>query len=571
MWHLIMPVRSYTRAALSPASPSVSPHPRLAPALAFCLALLVPCAGLSQDARSQETMLELSPRMAREERVSVSVITETLPVKIPKAAILVLPTFNAAGKLPDATKFSRNEPAYAPLSRSREALLLQGFALAWMGWPVNAQLGKDGTAGTDMQDSVSAVIHHIRTLWPDIPLVLAGTRAGASTALAYALRKREHIDALLALSPHWLKERDAPVESLKGLKALVVHDTTGQCLTSSNIEVEEISMRAGFIRIPAHYDSVGRINDCGAQSPVWLAHAVPALPELIGAWLDGATLPAHLGSDQRVASSHERVLLVDAPSGKLEITLFTPPGAGPFPLVVYNHGDIDMERAYIRHRQRYREFVVSAPFLERGFAVAIPARPGIGRSSGRYFRSFAANDADPTYKPRYHSQVIAATLAGLRNERDLDLDRVLLSGQSAGGYAVMYANTLALPGVRGIINFSGGRSNTSSSEAPSFENTMMIRGWAEIGKSARAPVLLVFAENDSRYSANTIRKSAQAFTEAGGSAQLLLLPAQPRDGHFVHQSPKLWTPALDTFLARLDLGLSPPKQEPILTSVNTPD
>ena len=499
-------------------------------------------------------MLELSRRAASGEPITVSVLAESPPDAPPKAVILVLPSLNAAGKAPPAANFNRHEPVHSPISRSRDALLQQGFALVWMGWPANAQRGKEGTAAADMQDSVSAAIRHTRALWPRIPLVLAGTRSGAGTALVYALQQREAVDALLALSPHWAKERDARVESLKGLKTLVVHDTSGQCLASSNIEVEEISARAGFTRIPANYDRIGRINDCGPKSPVWMAHALAQLPGIISAWLAGEQLPDHLGPDQPVVSSRERVILADAPSGKLEITLLTPPGPGPFPLVLYNHGDIDMDSAYIRQQLRYRDLVVSAPFIERGFAVAMPARPGISRSSGRYFRSFAANDADETYKPRYHSQVITATLNGLRNESDLDLDRVLLSGQSAGGYAVMYANTLALPGVRGIINFSGGRTNTSSSEAPSFENSMMIRGWSEIGKSARTPVLLVFAENDSRYSANTIRKSAQAFTEAGGDAQLLLLPAQPRDGHFVYHSPTLWTPALDTFLARLDLG-----------------
>lgn len=529
--------------------------PRRSQVLAFCLSLLIPAPCLSQNMRSQETVLELSRRAASGEPITVSVLAESFPDAYPKAVILVLPSLNAKGKVPPAANFNRHEPTHSPISRSRDVLLQQGIALVWMGWPANAQLGKEGTAGADMQDSVSAAVRHTRALWPRIPLVLAGTRAATGTALVYALQQREHVDAFLALSPHWAKERDARVESLKGLNTLVVHDTSGQCLNSSNIEVEEISARAGFTRIPVHYDRIGRINDCGPNSPVWMAHAVPQLPRIISAWLAGEPLPDHLGPDQMVASSRERVILIDAPSGKLEISLLTPPGPGPFPLVIFNHGDIDMDSAYIRHQLRYRDLVVSAPFIERGFAVAMPARPGIGRSSGRYYRSFGANDADATYKPRHHSQVIEAVLTGLRNEHDLDLNRVLLSGQSAGGYAVMYANTLALPGVRGIINFSGGRTNNiSSSEAPSFENSMMIRGWTEIGKIARTPVLLVFAENDSRYSANTIRKSAQAFTDAGGDAQLLLLPAQPRDGHFVYHSPALWSPALDTFLARLDLG-----------------
>jgi pimeloyl-ACP methyl ester carboxylesterase len=87
--------------------------------------------------------------------------------------------------------------------------------------------------------------------------------------------------------------------------------------------------------------------------------------------------------------------------------------------------------------------------LRAGFAVAIPARPGVGRSDGYYsFSHYAINDGDPTYKARQHSVAVIAALEGLKSQSNLDLNRILLAGQSAGGDTVMYMSTLQLEGVK---------------------------------------------------------------------------------------------------------------------------
>jgi hypothetical protein len=96
---------------------------------------------------------------------------------------------------------------------------------------------------------------------------------------------------------------------------------------------------------------------------------------------------------------------------------------------------------------------------------------------------------------------------------------------------------------------------------------MMISGWAEMGKAATVPVMLVFAENDSRYSPNTIRKSTQAFIDAGGKAELLLLPPHEADGHYVYHSPAKWTSAVRRFVDGLGMGNTPVERN----AVESPD
>jgi hypothetical protein len=47
---------------------------------------------------------------------------------------------------------------------------------------------------------------------------------------------------------------------------------------------------------------------------------------------------------------------------KIELSLFTPPGAGPFPLVVFNHGDV-MDGPALTRKVRFRDMVMANEFL----------------------------------------------------------------------------------------------------------------------------------------------------------------------------------------------------------------
>lgn len=514
-------------------------------------------AAIGQEIDRQIVKVESSRSNAEGQKATIDVVHEAMTGS-PKAVLLVMPSVGAAGNGSAELPHHRHEPAHYPLSRNRVPLLQSGLAIAWMGWPSQAQFGKAGGASYDMQEDVSSVIRHVRQHWPDTPLILTGTAGGARTALTFALKRRDQIDGMLALSPRWLSERNASVDTLKGLKTLVLHDTSGQCLTNPIIEVEEISERAGFSRVPVYAGNVGKAGVCGEKSAQWLEQADGQLSEVVSGWLDGKALPDHVGADAPSVITSERIILVNGPSGKMEVTLYLPPGKGPFPVFMFNHGDVDIEMAWVRDGERMREPIVSGVFLKWGFAVVVPARPGVGRSEGRYgYGRYATNDGDSTYKARDHSKAVQAAIEGLRREPSLDFDQLLLAGQSAGGDTVMYMNTQKIPGVRGVINFSGGRSNHAWNDTRKYENAMMIDGWAEMGRTASAPVMLVFAENDSRYTENTIRKSTQAFKDAGATAELLLLPPQPVDGHYVYHNAKAWTPAVWRFVSGLKMGNQP--------------
>jgi len=126
-----------------------------------------------------------------------------------------------------------------------------------------------------------------------------------------------------------------------------------------------------------------------------------------------------------------------------------------------------------------------------------------------------------------------------------------MAGQSAGGYSTMYIASQNPAGLIGAIDFSGGRNDIKIGSGPGYLNQMMVNGFAEFGKTTRIPALWVFAENDSRYTANTIRASHEAFQAAGGKARLSLNASLEGDGHFIYHKPELWRAALNEYLGEI--------------------
>ena len=486
----------------------------------------------------------------------------------PKAVLLVLPGLNkpASQSFEGAETY---EPAYSPVRRNHKSLLEAGFALAWMGWPSESQFGISGLRHPDFFKDISSVIEKARQQWPSVPLLLTSMDGASTAVLSYALKHKSKIDGLLTFAPAWAQDRELPVEALQGLPGLVLHDAVGECITISKLEIEEISARAGFQRmaIPASTPSV--LARCSPESTHWMPALDTQLPGLLKDWLDKQTLKIYAPNEATTAPYAERVLMGNSPSGQMEITVITPTGKGPYPLVLFNHGDMEMDTPYIKLKQRYRDHILSATFLRWGFAVAFPARPGVGRSEGIYrYANYAINDADASYKARQHTQIIQKAMERLRQEPDLNSEEIVLAGQSAGGDAVMYMSTLNLPGVKAVLNFSGGRPNHAQGENPMFENKMMVEGWRELGLQAKVPAMLIFAENDSLFTANTIRKSTHAFNVAGGKAELLLLPPIQGDGHSVYQQPQLWSRQARTFIRQQRIGKVSPTTFAELTNDN---
>jgi dienelactone hydrolase len=475
-----------------------------------------------------------------------------------KVLLVIMPsnlrpaTSTSLASTPDAPNTTLTEPAHYPITRSRARLLEAGFALAWLVMPANVGIASNVATDPRFLSDMEDVFASLKRQYPQMQRISVGTEGLAMANAMLAMRGSKSVDGQLVLAPFWQRIREEKLEQGSSANTLVIHDSSNQCYFASLVETKEYLQRTGWKSVAYRADKASDAGVCGAGSSYLMLGIDAHLPSLLQDWLQKKPLPTTAGAVTEAAGLKERAILASGKQGKLEITLLLPPTPGPHPVVIFNHGDMVMDFPWVKYRQRYVDIQVATPLLRQGYAVAMPARPGVGRSEGTYrYSQYAINDGDPSYKARTHAVAVMDAIAALRQDSDLDMKRFVLAGQSAGGDTVMYMATQAIDGLRGVINYAGGRSNHAEGQNPTFENKMMIQGWSELGAQAKVPVQLVFAENDSRYSANTIRKSHEAFNAAGGKAQLLLVPPLAGDGHFINSQPNIWRKTVLDFLGEV--------------------
>jgi dienelactone hydrolase len=232
----------------------------------------------------------------------------------------------------------------------------------------------------------------------------------------------------------------------------------------------------------------------------------------------------------------------------LVTTVYRPPGDGPFPLAIINHGS-PRDAADRRKQQRNPMRAPSRWFVGRGFAVAVPMRRGYGASEGDFSEGFGpCNAADFYAGGRASAADIGAVLAYFRNQAFVDPNRIVLVGQSAGGWGVLAAATENPEGVAAIVNFAGGRGSPAPDENCSALRPIETAG--VFGRTARIPSLWIYTENDRYIGPALSTRMAAAFRDSGGRAEFHLLPPFGSDGHALFaRAVERWAPLVQPFLA----------------------
>jgi dienelactone hydrolase len=253
-------------------------------------------------------------------------------------------------------------------------------------------------------------------------------------------------------------------------------------------------------------------------------------------------------------SSREQVHLVPfAPDmgaeGLMHVIVHRPRGDGPHPLVIINHGSPRTPADRVNFISRFG--AASAWFVDHGFAVALPTRRGYGPTGGGFAEDFGRCDS-----PDYHgaglatAQDIRSTLLYMRQQPFIDPDRIVLLGQSAGGWGVLASAGQNLPGVIAIVNFAGGRGSRGPDQVCS--SFVLVRAARRFGEGVKVPVLSIYTANDSYFNPSLARQMHEAFVEGGaGRARLLQLSAFSQDGHglFGHRDgPGVWASHVEAFL-----------------------
>lgn len=135
----------------------------------------------------------------------------------------------------------------------------------------------------------------------------------------------------------------------------------------------------------------------------------------------------------------------------------------------------------------------------------------------------------------------------------VDATRGVLVGQSYGGATTVALAAKNIDGVKGAINFAGGGGGDPARrpEKPCSGN-LLAKTLADYGKTARTPMLWLYSENDKFWGRQYPRNWFVDFTEQGGDAQFVQLPAHGDNGHGSFSSnPGAWRPHVDEFLDSL--------------------
>jgi dienelactone hydrolase len=247
-------------------------------------------------------------------------------------------------------------------------------------------------------------------------------------------------------------------------------------------------------------------------------------------------------------------LIEDGKPVRLEVVIFRPPGAGPFPLAVINHGSTGRGDDARLYAVTWFSSDLADFLNDRGWLVAFPQRRGRGKSDGLYDEGFAENrlrgysgDTDITLRgaDRALSDIDAA-ISTLRRRPDVDPAPALVGGVSRGGVlSIAYAGLH--PGqVAGVINFVGGWLGEGFPTARTVNHQLFERA-AAFGR----PTIWLYGRNDPYYSIPHSRDNFAAFEQVGGQGQFLEFDMPPRQGHYVIGRPELWSGPIDNYLRSL--------------------
>jgi dienelactone hydrolase len=245
---------------------------------------------------------------------------------------------------------------------------------------------------------------------------------------------------------------------------------------------------------------------------------------------------------------NEAVIEIPEADIALETTVFKPDGAGPFPMIVFNHGKLPGDS----HAQpRNRPVALAREFVRHGYVVVVPNRRGFAGSGGDY----AGHGCDVEANGFAQAQDVAATVAYMSEQAYVDKTHIVVAGTSHGGLTtIAYGarDAVAAPGVRGLINFSGG---LRQDECTGWQKNL-VSAFGDYGQNVRLPSLWLYGDNDSVWQGDLSTQMFTAFTSHGARANMVDFGTYKNDAHRLvgdRDGVQIWWPRVKAFLAQIGM------------------
>lgn len=224
--------------------------------------------------------------------------------------------------------------------------------------------------------------------------------------------------------------------------------------------------------------------------------------------------------------------------------LFRPPGDGPFPLMVTNHGS-----SISQGTQDLCRPGVAALLMSWGIASFLPHRRGYGNSPGTPWRGdvtaeYGTEEYDSQLAARLdaESNDVVAALAFVSSLKDIDAGHIGVMGSSFGGTNTLFAAAKA-PAFRCAVEFAGAAMNWD--RTPGLRKLMH-----DAAARLTQPVFFLQAAND--YSTRPTTELAEGLQGSGIPVRSHVYPAlglSKDEGHFLYRDGTLvWGQDVRDFL-----------------------
>jgi len=264
-----------------------------------------------------------------------------------------------------------------------------------------------------------------------------------------------------------------------------------------------------------------------------------------------------------VPQVHEEMWAIPSSPVPILAYLIRPPGDGPFPLVVMNHGvSLDSkERSYFPAIE-FRDAALW--FARQGYVVVAPVRPGYGATGieiperglfGLFFSGVGkCSDSEFREAGLAVASIDRWVIEYMSAQSFIKRSDIIVVGQSGGGWGSIALASQNPDSVRAIIGFAAGRGgHLNGKPNNNCAPDRLVDAVAEFGRTARIPMLWIYSHNDSYFGPDLSKRMAEAFQAAGGTLEYHLLSDFGADGHFMIDSPdavQLWAPLVSEFLAK---------------------
>ena len=281
------------------------------------------------------------------------------------------------------------------------------------------------------------------------------------------------------------------------------------------------------------------------------------------------------GAEPEARDLRERVMSVEVSVqdlyGRREqrtipVTVYLPPGDGPFPLLVLNHGRATTPEGRAQTR-RFRFEQQARYFVGKGLVVMVPTRVGYGVAM--------QGDFDPEYSggcgatrvgamSLAASDQVLAVVNAARRLPEVDARRWWVAGQSVGGLTSVATVMRRPEGLQGGINFAGGTGGDPKGRPGRPCGTSEIAHQWRQSSPEQPPMLWLYWQNDLYWGAEQPRLWHRVFTESGAQAEFVQFKPVGDDGHqgFIRDMDH-WVEEVDRFFKRW--GLDRPALPPLPT------